>query len=189
MIAVDTNILVWGVRKAEDETRPDIVERCVHLIDDYKQRKIVIMIPSPVLGEFLIGYTIEQQREVLSLLTKAFFIAPFDFQAAAVAAELYSKAQFDQIREQEPIPRQCLKVDYMVAATAIRHGATTLFVNDGHFKTIAAGRIIVSDIPQLRNVAASTDGELERPAEAPAGRQRQTTLENFGDPESATGGS
>ena len=55
----------------------------------------------------------------------------------------------DQVKAQNQIGRQCLKADYKIIATAIAHHATRIYTNDGHFRSLALGRIFVEDIPPL----------------------------------------
>ena len=65
MIAVDTAILIWGVRKARPADRPDLVERCIELLADYKRQRLPIMMPSIVLTQYLLGHSghIEESRK------------------------------------------------------------------------------------------------------------------------------
>lgn len=165
MICIDTNILVWGVRRIADPTRPDIVDRCAQLISDHHERRITIMVPSVVLAEYLMGHTADERKAQMDVVGKHFFIGAFDTQAAIIAAELYDKETFDRIKD-TGVPRQCLKADYKIIATAIRHSASTIYANDPHFGTIGRGKIMVKDVPPLRvlgrvaPVEFSDDGDL-----------------------------
>ncbi|NOY42802.1 MAG: type II toxin-antitoxin system VapC family toxin [Planctomycetes bacterium] len=149
MIALDTNVLVWGIRKVSCPTRPDLIDRCVQLIRDHKARHIEIMIPSIVLAEFLTGQDPVSQRSVKEIIGKAFFIAPFDAKAAVIAAELFDKQEFDAAKQESEVGRQCLKADYKILATAIAHGASAIYANDQHFIKFADGKIVVRDIPLM----------------------------------------
>lgn len=150
MIAIDTNILVWGVRLQPCPNRPNLVEQCRLLVQDHKDRKVTIMVPSVVLAEYLTGQSDEAQKESCEIIGKHFFIAPFDTRAAAIAAEIFDKATFDSVREESETPRQCLKADYQIIATAIAHNATAIYADDGHFKSLANGKIIVKPVPEFQ---------------------------------------
>ena len=107
------------------------------------------MIPSVVLAEFLTGQSLDSHRSVREIIGKAFFVAPFDAKAAAIAAELFDKSTFDTIRQDDQVGRQCLKADYQIVATAIAHGATTIYADDEHLPKIADGQILVRPVPDI----------------------------------------
>jgi hypothetical protein len=86
------------------------------------------------------------QREIIS---KNFFVAPFDALAAAIAAELYDKRIMEDARQETKLPRQCVKSDLKIIATAIAHKAVRIYTDDNHFTSLARGRILVSPIPQV----------------------------------------
>ena len=173
MIALDANILVWGIRGIPDPNRPDMVERCKALIADLEDQKQTRLIPSVVFAEYLIGHTAEQQAEEVRIIGRHYFIAPFDGRAATIAAELYDAQVFKQIVTADGVGRQCLKTDYNVIATAIRHGASSLYVDDKHFKKIANDRIKIHPVPPLRPPGDVTATVVDKPI---SGRQRQETI-------------
>lgn len=179
MNAVDTNILIWGVRKEPDANRPDMVERCSRLIADLQARNITIAVPSVVLAEYLMGHSsVDQKREYL-IIGQSFFVPPFDVAAAAICAELYDKETFDAIVSQG-VPRQCLKTDYKVIATAIAARASRIYTdNVAQFRRIAGNRIMVSEVPAIGGPPAlsSDDGIRE------SGPRTQTALPGLGDEE------
>jgi predicted nucleic acid-binding protein len=150
MIALDANILVWGLRKQNDPKRPDMVERCAALIAELHELRQTILVPSIVLAEYLIGHTSEQQDQELDIVGRNFFVGAFDTRAAKIAAELYDARMFKQIVKDDNVPRQCLKADYKIIATAIRHGASVIYVDDQHFAKIANNKITVRPVPALR---------------------------------------
>jgi predicted nucleic acid-binding protein len=160
--AVDTNILIWGVRKQPDPSRPDMVDRCSKLIADLQARSITIAVPSVVLAEYLMGHSSEDQKREYNIIGQSFFVPPFDVPAAAICAELYDKETFDAIRA-EGVPRQCLKTDYKVIATAIAARCDRIYTdNVAQFRRIANGRILVTEVPAIGGTPALTsdDGEV-----------------------------
>ena len=150
MIALDTTILIWGVRREEPEGREDLVARCTDLIADYKQRCIAITVPSVVMAEYLADSSPEKQKEQQAIIGSNFHVSPFDAKAAAIAAELHSKRLMNEIRAESDIPRQCLKADVQIIATAIAHDATHIYSDDGHFTKLAQGKILVLGVPKVR---------------------------------------
>lgn len=149
MIAIDTGILIWGVREQPDPGRPDLIQQCKLLIADHAARKIPIMVSSVVLAEYLMKMDDETRLIQLAIISKNYSVRAFDSKAAAVAAELYNKELFDNIREEDEIARQCLKTDLKILANAISAGATTFYADDKHFKKMARGKILVEPIPDL----------------------------------------
>jgi predicted nucleic acid-binding protein len=151
MIAVDTNVLMWGVRGEPDSSGRQMVERCAALFQDLSEQRAKVMVPSIVLAEFLQGQDIESQRQLRAIIGKRFFVAPFDAQAAGIAAELYATSNYKQIQADcNNVYAASLKADYKVVATAIAHGATKLYADDTQISAIAHGRILVVAVPELR---------------------------------------
>jgi len=147
--AIDTGVLIWGVKQQSAKDRPDMVSRSIALLASLKRKHSVIMVPSIVAAEYLIDFPLDRQEAQIQVLGRNFFIAPFDAKAAAIAAEIYSKKIMQQAQCDTNLGRQCLKADLKIIATAIAHGAAHIYTNDRHFNSIASGRIIVEDIPSL----------------------------------------
>ena len=78
MIAVDTCILIWGVREHSQAGREDMIVRCKRLIDDHKARRIPIMVPAIVLAEYLARFDADEQLKQRETIARNFFVAPFD---------------------------------------------------------------------------------------------------------------
>lgn len=72
----------------------------------------------------------ERSRSIQDIVGQAFFIAPFDTQAADIAAQLFDKRVSDSIRQGNVVTRDALKDDYKILATAICQGATYLYTHD-----------------------------------------------------------
>ena len=109
MIALDTMILIWGVKREQPSNRQDedLVSRCIDLIKDFKERHTTIMVPSVVVAEYLAGFSAEDQKIQQAIIGENFFVAPFDMKAAAVAGELYDKRRMQEVRKDTDTPQQC----------------------------------------------------------------------------------
>lgn len=185
MNAIDTNILIWGIRRQADPTRPDMVERCSKLIADLQDRHITICVPSVVMAEYLMGHSSADQKREIGIIGRNFFVPPFDVGAAAICAELFDKATFDAVREMG-VPRQCLKTDFQIVATAIAARANRIYTdNVEEFKRIANGRIIVSPVPELVDYTRKPilDGEPATSESSGTRTRRQSTFPGLGDEE------
>jgi predicted nucleic acid-binding protein len=110
------------------------------------------MVPSIVMAEYLADFAPEKQKAQQAIIGRNFFVAPFDAKAATIAGELHSKRLMKELRARSDIPRQCLKADVQIIATAIAHGAVRIYTDDGNFRKLAQGRIIVEDIPLVRPI-------------------------------------
>lgn len=75
-------------------------------------------------------------------------IASYDLPAAYLAAGLVRKA--GGLKRQGDVGRQAVKTDFQIIATAVVHGATLLITDENeHFKAIAAGKIVISGVPDV----------------------------------------
>ncbi len=149
MIAIDTGVLIWGIRGHVQEGREDMVSRARDLIADHKERRIPVMVPSIVLAEYLSDFDSASQEKQRIAVAQSYFVAPFDNEAAWIAGELYDKEKVRVIRE-GGTPKQCIHADLKIIATAIAHGATAIYTdNTKDFKNLARGRILVHEIPPV----------------------------------------
>jgi len=146
MICFDTSLLIWGVEKQAHPSQQDMIERTSRYIALLKQDKQSIMVPSIVLAEFLAKCT--RRNAVLAAFEKHFRVFPFDAKAAKIVGELEANRDLiQQVRGVSKVPRQCLKSDVMIIATAIAHNATKIVTENRYdFHQIAQGKIAVTDI-------------------------------------------
>lgn len=149
MEAIDTHILLWGQYRRDDTNRPDMVDRCDWLLQNLKSRRITIMVPSLVLAEYLVNFSAEEQVAQREVISKNFFIAPFDALAASITAELFDKKLMESIQQGSQLTRQAVKSDLKIIATTIAHKAVRFYTDDNHFVSLANGKIIVSSIPEI----------------------------------------
>ena len=65
MICLDTHVLIWRLGKYARVTKgqEEMVDRAERYIDFLQREKIEIMIPTPVLAEYLVGATAQERRE------------------------------------------------------------------------------------------------------------------------------
>jgi len=155
MIVVDTHILAWGGQNERDPHCPDGVERAIQLFSDQHTKKQTIVVPVIALAEYLSGQKSERCRSIQDIVGRAFFIAPFNTQAADIAAQLYNKRISDAIRQGNSVTRDALKDDYKILATAICQGATHLYTHDPWIAKIeqhgiAKRTVKVVQLPSLR---------------------------------------
>ena len=129
---------------------PDKAKRYIELISQQGKR---LMVPAPVIHEFLIGVPAEERVEVISRLSNIFFIPPFDLPSAILAAELHTDRQeFNEIRKTLGKTKQEAKIDTQIIAIALMNGAEEIITNDvKYYQAIASDRIRVSSIPDIQS--------------------------------------
>jgi predicted nucleic acid-binding protein len=88
VIALDTNILIWGVKGVASPNREAMIPCAKALLGDLERNKQRIIIPSQVLAEFLVSYGDRDRIAALDVITKRYLVAPLDTKAALIAAEL-----------------------------------------------------------------------------------------------------
>ncbi len=141
MICLDTMVLIWGIQRharAGQERKIDLASRYLMSLD----AKEIVMVPSVVLSEYLVGVEKSSRKEHSSLIARRFFVPAFDAEVASLAADIVgSRAAFSG-------ERRTLKADAQIIATAITYGADKIVTgNYEEFKRIAGDRIDVVDIP------------------------------------------
>jgi predicted nucleic acid-binding protein len=149
MVCFDTAILIWGVQGVSRPNQVGMIERTRRYIEVLREEKTRIMVPSPAVGEYLLGFETEAERRRQAELFQQHFIVPgLDLQAAALAADLERDAAGD-LRGVEVPERQRLRVDAQILAIAIVNGATVVISHDAHMSLLAGGRILVREVPNV----------------------------------------
>lgn len=150
MICFDTGPLIWGVQGQAHAGQEQFVERTKRYIRSLSREKKTIMIPAPVVAEYLIGIPTEKHVQHQELIEKLFYVPSFDLKAARIAAEIENdKALMTAIRNGEQLDRQRLRVDVQILATAITNNADMVISNDPHMPTLAGARIKVVEVPEV----------------------------------------
>lgn len=141
---LDTHYLIWGVQRQAKDSQHDMVERTRAFLCYLEKQRVRIIIPAPVLWEFLSGIPPERRPDTLELLQRSWRIVPFDAMAAVIAADLWSGLPSPP--SMDPGERVRMKVDLQIIATAIRHGADIVFSEEKRMRGYAQGRIEVSEM-------------------------------------------
>lgn len=122
-----------------------------------------IALPAPVVSEFLSGPHNQSESIRNSLLSK-FDIKPFDAYAAYIAANLF-KRHYQNIRQDTSTstPRQCLKVDVMIAGILVAHGITNFYTNDikDYKRLLENTNVNILGLPRILGQTQLFDDERE----------------------------
>jgi len=176
-----------GVDRAKD--------RIEHLLETLREQKEQVIIPAPVLAEFLVFAGADGPQYLTKIRESSVLrVEPFDERAAIELADMEIKAR--QIgNKRGPVPEdtdwQKVKFDRQIVAVAKVHGASVIYSNDPHIKAHAKDSAIpvisIGELPtppaqqmklkELSNVtqnepeAGQLSGSGSGPAENQAGAQ------------------
>ena len=109
-----------------------------------------MILPSVALAEYLTPIDLVHHKEVIAALTKRFIVPPFDVRCASLAASLFAQGKDLRLRGKGDV-RKTLRADSLIIATAVVHGARTLYTGDGDCRKLAAKvpRLEVKDLPDI----------------------------------------
>jgi predicted nucleic acid-binding protein len=154
LVCVDNHALIWGIREHADNGQEPMISRTKAFFEDCRKNKIMIMVPSIVIGELLTAIEPKHYPMIINLLKSSFQIVPYDAQASALFAKLWRAKKesglVDDIKNELQATRQELKADCMIVATAIVKNASVIYSHDIKLKKFANGNIEVREIPALQ---------------------------------------
>ena len=113
-----------------------------------------MVVPSVVIGEFLVKVPVEKHQEVQAVLEKRFQIVPYDAVAAACAARIFQEHK-NSGASRGNVPRDILKADIQILATAVTRKVVKLYTHDGDLAKLAEKYLPVSQMPE--GLAKQTD--------------------------------
>lgn len=150
MICFDTAVLIWGVQGAARKGQEEMIQRTRSYIEYLTRENVQIIVPSPVVTEYLSGFEDDEQRDQQQRLLERHFVIPsFDHRAAVLAAELGLRGDDRKQIIASGVDRQALKVDAQIVAIGITQGAERIISPDPHLERIARGRIQVQGVPKV----------------------------------------
>lgn len=152
-ICLDSNILIWGVRKESSPGQEDNIEYAKYFLEDLKKRGVTIIIPTPVLAEILIPVPKNLRNGIISDLSSFTRIEGFDLSASLKFAELFAnlkKQDIESYKKETTKTRNALKIDLMVISIAIIKKCKIIYTgNIKEYKKLAIGEEIeILDMPK-----------------------------------------
>lgn len=138
-IVIDTNVLVQimqneGAKDLVDPETDKVVigafERAAALVDRIDALKGVVVLPAPVVAEYLLGIDRKHYQLHLDMLSgvKCIEVSPFDQLAAVECAMLVSNQEMKQLDPESKMAK--LKYDRQILAIAIASGAKEIWTHD-----------------------------------------------------------
>ena len=151
LVCVDTQILIWAIKQEAEYGQEEMIPRSKALFDRLDKSDKKLLIPSIVLGEFLIRMPSETHLTAVNLIDRSFMVAQYDIRAATLYAKIWrSKQSEDQLNELRDSgkTRQGLNADRMIVATAIAYGAECIYSHDKGVQVFGDGFIDVRCVPE-----------------------------------------
>lgn len=137
MVVFDTSVLAIAFDRnaaipLDPSTGAPIVDcgaRIDYLLKNLAASKVRILIPTPVIAEFMVlgGPDREKRLDVITN-SKVFVVAPFDLRAAVECA-LIEEGEVS-VKSPSSETKAKVKFDRQILATAIARGATTIYCGD-----------------------------------------------------------
>ncbi len=141
IIGIDTNILIWGLRRKANPGQESYIPKAEYLIRSILSEKNVnLVIPAMVLAEATHGLPFDLQIAFTIRVQQHFRIVPFDTAAAR---------EFPRISKVfcRGKGRQALKADAMILATIIAQQANIFYTEDHELLTKGNQFVEVRNLP------------------------------------------
>lgn len=151
VVCIDTQIIIWGVRRTADSGQEDMIPRAESLIQQLEENRANVIIPSVVLGELLMGIEDDDHARFLALINQRFRIVPYDAAASVLFARMWKAwRNLNPVPDSEfRITKAEMKADFMIVATARAKGADCIYSEDNKLRRFAEGNILVSGLPAV----------------------------------------
>lgn len=141
-VCLDTNVLIWGIKRQATPGQEYMIERTARFLRYLEKKQTDCVVPAVVIAELLLPLPLSEHMLFTALVSQTFVVPSFNTLTAALLAKIWQSK-----KGQVVIPRQEIKFDAMVVATALAAGASCIYSNDPHIEAIALGHIDCKDIP------------------------------------------
>ena len=150
MLSVDTNIVIWGIKRQATSNRQHMIAKAIAFFEACQRDGTPIMLPAHALAEYLVDFDDAGRHASLAVMEKAFFIAPFDARAAVVASRLKQRKEaVAGVMRQFGVTRQTVTSDIAIIATSAAAGASRLISEDAQVLELAKGVIVAERLPEI----------------------------------------
>lgn len=156
LVCIDTNVLIRGIKhnlvwQTNNPPSAEQVEQMINFLEWLDNEGAEVIVPAVCVAEFLMLIPQEEQPEVLTLIQKKFKIVPSDAAAASHFGKIW-RAYLASYDGTGNTPREKIKIDDLVLATAIAQKAATLYSTDNGIQKMSAHAncpMVVRDIPNI----------------------------------------
>lgn len=156
-VCVDTNMLVWYVKRSFTKGQEDFLEKADYLFEYFEKNNIQVVIPSIAVAELLGSVEDEEERgEYFDFMSNNFEIIQHDILSAKVYAELrvkLSKSNAKSYASSQNIPKCMMTNDYNICSMAISSGCDAIFSHNlKHFEKFADHKIPIYDLNYVEDL-------------------------------------
>lgn len=151
IFCIDSNVAVWGIKKQATQGQESMIDRTQYFMKWVDDNHHQLMIPTVVLAEILLKEPPEKYSSFLDIISKSMIVADFDRRAATQFAQLVGSkfAELKKFAQENEIPREKMKIDHFIIATALVHGAKCIYTTDSGLMKFAADIIPTRGVPEL----------------------------------------
>lgn len=155
IVCVDTQILFWATVRQATKGAEEFLPLAAALMRWIAKQKHQVIVPTIVVGELLIPVAEQDQFSVMKQFSQDWMIVDYDLNAALTFAKLrrdqLAKTRMRDLRRMSPdVTKRELVADLMIIATAMAHGAETIYSHNKDLRALAEGYIdakSLNDIP------------------------------------------
>jgi predicted nucleic acid-binding protein len=149
IVCIDTSLLIYALQEnPSTAAEGELLRRSKEYMEWLEDKNVPVMLPTPVISEFLTGRDRTVRLDVLTALSDFAVVCDFDLRAAILASELRSEYWLKH-KLPKGVKRQIVTVDMMIVATAIVNGAALIVTHNlTDFKNIAGERIEIRSIEE-----------------------------------------
>ena len=151
-VCFDTNVMIWGFQKKAHPSHTHMIPRTRHLIETLENDKVILLVPSVVVGELLLGISETEYLAYAYVLARYLRVIPYDLRAAAKFAEIWNDKDHTGVVTQlkaDGATKNALRADAMIVATAVTNNVDCIYSHDIGLKNFANGYLEVRDVPEL----------------------------------------
>ena len=133
IVCIDTNILIWGVRKESTEGQEDNIVFAEYFLKSLYKKGNSVIIPTPVIAELLSPIPNELRPKLLNKITELGISSSFDLGASLKYASLFNsvkKHEVQKFKTDSEKSRNAMKVDLMILAIALVNRCDVLYTNN-----------------------------------------------------------
>jgi predicted nucleic acid-binding protein len=149
---IDTHILIWGIQRNARLGQEEMIPRALALLAQLDKDRTRVVVPSIVIGEFLLGLPVDEHPRCQELINRRFMVVPYDLLASLHFSRIWHQKKDAKVIEtikQGGATRTELGADAMIVATALAAGATSIYGHDKGVGHLADGFIAFEDIAQM----------------------------------------
>ncbi len=160
-VVLDNHVMVWGVRGVADKGSEAMIPRTQEALQRLRDQKARIVVPTPVISEFLVRLEPQEMDQALAELLVWAQPGPLDVPAAWQAAIIYREAAVatgepNLLKElQSAVGKQRVKVDIQILAISLVRKASILLSHDAHLRALAEHCPCAKDVIKVMEVPAT----------------------------------